>query len=521
MKINSGAQPPRAGRREWAGLSVLVTPALLISMDLSVLYLAVPHLSADLGPSSSQLLWITDSYGFWLAGFLVTMGTVGDRIGRRRLLMIGAALFGVASVLAAYSSSAEMLIVARSLLGIAGATLAPSTLSLISNMFADDKQRATAIAVWATSLSVGGALGPVVGGTLLEWFWWGSVFLIAVPIMVVLLASAPVLLPEHRNASAGRPDVVSVVLALVAVLSVIYALKQIAQGGLDWSSGALVAAGALVGLIFVRRQRRLAEPMIDLRLFGKPAFSMSLVVNSTGFFVVLGLGLYLAQYLQLVLGLSPLKAGLAMVPMFAGFVGGAMVSPLLIQRIRPAVMMAGGIGLGAAGVTILTLVRIETGLAAFITGSVVMAVGLGPVFPLVTNLVLRSVAPERAGVASGMAETSTEFGGALGIAILGVVGTAVYRGAVADRIPAAVPADVAASARETLGGAAEATAQLPADVAESVLASAQAAFTSALHAAAVVSAIALAAIAAVAYLTLRHEMLDEPVGHTPTGGEHP
>src|SRR5687767_6645513 len=218
----------RAGGKEWIGLAVLTLPCLLVSMDLTVLYLAVPHLTADLTPSAAQLLWIVDIYGFLIAGSLITMGTLGDRIGRRRLLLIGAAAFGVASVVAAFSSSAEMLIATRALLGLAGATLAPSTLSLIRNMFLDPHQRTTAIAVWITSFSVGGAIGPLIGGALLEYFWWGSVFLIGVPVMVLLLAVGPVLLPEFRDPEAGRPDLLSAALSLSAVLAVIFGLKQIA-----------------------------------------------------------------------------------------------------------------------------------------------------------------------------------------------------------------------------------------------------------------------------------------------------
>src|SRR3712207_3784959 len=238
--------PPRAGRRERIGLAVIALPCLLYSMDLTVLHLAVPQLSEDLKPSSAELLWIIDIYGFLVAGSLITMGTLGDRIGRRRLLLIGAAAFGVASVFAAFSTSAEMLIAARALLGVAAATLAPSTLSLIRNMFLDPRQRTTAIAVWVTSYSVGGAIGPLLGGVMLEYFWWGSVFLLGVPVMVLLLAVGPVLLPEFRDPEAGRPDLVSAALSLAAVLAAIFGLKQIAQDGLSWWPFVSILAG--VGL---------------------------------------------------------------------------------------------------------------------------------------------------------------------------------------------------------------------------------------------------------------------------------
>src|SRR2546421_3684811 len=224
--IRRPGRPGRAGRREWAGLAVLTLPCLLYAMDLTVLNLAIPQLSRDLRPSSTQLLWIVDVYGFLAAGALVTMGTLGDRIGRRRLLLIGAAALAATSLLAAWSASAPTLIAARALLGVAGATIAPSTLSLIRGMFPDPRQRTAAISVWITSFSVGGAVGPLIGGVLLEWFWWGSVFLLAVPVMALLLVLGPLLLPEFRDPRAGRPDLVSAALSVAAVLAVIYGLKQ-------------------------------------------------------------------------------------------------------------------------------------------------------------------------------------------------------------------------------------------------------------------------------------------------------
>src|SRR5688572_32719345 len=227
--------PARAGRREWLGLAVIALPCVLYSMDLTVLNVAVPHLSADLQPSSSQLLWIIDIYGFLVAGFLITMGTLGDRIGRRRLLLIGAVAFGLGSVLAAFSTSAEMLIVARALLGVAGATLAPSTLSLIFNMFHDPQQRTFAIGVWIASYSAGAAIGPLLGGVMLEFFWWGSVFLLGVPVMALILIAGPRLLPESKDPDAGRLDLTSAALSIVAVLAVIYGFKQIAEDGLGWA----------------------------------------------------------------------------------------------------------------------------------------------------------------------------------------------------------------------------------------------------------------------------------------------
>ncbi len=273
---------PRAGVREWIGLTVLAFPTLLLALDLSVLYLALPHLSADLGATSTQQLWITDIYGFMVAGFLVTMGTLGDRIGRRKLLLIGGAMFGIVSVLAAYSVSAEMLIAARAMMGIAGATLAPSTLALISNMFLDAKQRGLAIAVWVSCFMGGAAIGPVVGGLMLEWFWWGSVFLLGLPVMGLLLITAPFLLPEYKDTNVGRLDLASVILSLSAILPIIFALKELAKNGVEAMSFIILAVGLFFGVVFVRRQRTLASPLLDLRLFGNRTFSAALIILMFG-----------------------------------------------------------------------------------------------------------------------------------------------------------------------------------------------------------------------------------------------
>jgi DHA2 family multidrug resistance protein-like MFS transporter len=512
----SGPAPAKAGRREWIGLAVIALPCAVYSMDLTVLNLALPALSEDLEPSSSQLLWIVDIYGFLVAGLLITMGTLGDRIGRRRLLLIGAAAFGAGSVLAALSTSAEMLIAARALLGVAGATLAPSTLSLIRNMFADPQERTFAIGVWITSFSGGAAIGPLVGGLLLQRFSWGSVFLIAVPVMALLLAVGPRLLPEYRDPEAGRLDLISAAASLVAVLAVIYGLKQIAQDGVGWTAAAAIAGGLAVGVAFVRRQGRLADPLIDLRLFRVPAFSGALTANTLGFFVNFGIAVFIAQYLQLVLGLSPLEAGLWTVPWAAGFIVGSMLTPVIVKRISPASAIAGGLVLAAFGFGLLAQVSGDSSLPTLVTGSVVLALGLAPVFTLAADLMVGAAPPERAGAAAGISETSSEFGGALGIAVLGVVGTALYRGEVADAVPAGVPSEAAEAARDSLGGAVAAEDGLAEPLAGALVDTASDAFTQALQLAATLSAAVLIAAAAVAWALLRRpgegpEAREEPV----------
>jgi MFS transporter, DHA2 family, multidrug resistance protein len=494
----------QAGRREWIGLAVLSLPCLLYAMDLTVLNLAVPHLSADLRPSSTQLLWIVDIYGFLAAGSLVTMGTLGDRIGRRRVLLIGAAAFGATSLLAAWSTSAAMLIAARALLGVAGATVAPSTLSLIRNMFLDHRQRTVAISVWYTSFSVGGAIGPLLGGVLLEWFWWGSVFLLAVPVMALLLLLGPLLLPEFRDSQAGRLDLVSAALSVAAVLAVIYGLKQLTRDGLGWPPALSLVAGIAAGVVFVRRQHRRADPLLDLRLFRSAAFSAALTTNLLSFFVGFGILLFIAQYLQLVLGLSPLAAGLWMLPSSAGFILGSMLTPVLARRIRPAFVMAAGLALGAAGLGLFTQLDSANGLGILVTGSVVFSLALAPVDTLATDLAVGAAPPERAGAASALTETSAELGGALGIAILGVIGTSIYRSQLTDALPAGTLPRTAAAARDTLGGAVAAAGQLPGQLGQVLLRAAHHAFTQGLHVAFAISAAAMLAAASLAAIQLRH-----------------
>src|SRR4051812_36584894 len=344
----------RATRREWIGLAVIALPCLLYAMDLTVLTLALPAITTDLRPSSTELLWIVDIYGFFVAGFLITMGTLGDRIGRRRMLLLGAGAFGGASVVAAFSSSPEMLIASRAALGIAGATLAPSTLSLIRTMFEEERERTTAIGIWITSFSAGAAIGPLVGGLVLERFHWGAVFLLAVPVMVLLLAVGPRLLPEYKDPRPDRLDAASVALSLVAVLAVIYGVKATATAGVGLASAAPLVAGLVAGAAFVDRQRRVAAPMIDLGLFRSPAFRLVLSANTLGFAVVFGIDVFVAQYFQLVLGFSPLEAGLWSVPGAAAFVVGAQLTPPLAARVCPPVAMGGGMVVAIAGVTLLT-----------------------------------------------------------------------------------------------------------------------------------------------------------------------
>jgi MFS transporter, DHA2 family, multidrug resistance protein len=492
---NPDVAPPRAGRREWIGLGAIALACMLYVMDLTILHLAIPSISADLQPSSTQLLWIIDIYGFVVAGSLITMGTLGDRIGRRRLLMIGAAAFGAASVLAALSTSAGMLIGTRALLGVAGATIAPSTLSLIRNMFLDPQQRTKAIAVWITSFSVGAAVGPLLGGFVLEFFWWGAAFLVNVPVMLLLLVLGPKLLPEYKDPNAGRLDIPSAALSLLAILAVIFGLKQFAQDGIGWLPVASIALGLAIGVVFVRRQRRLDDPLIDLGLFRVPTFTSSLLLYGLGILMVFGGFLFLPQFLQLVLGLSPLEAGLWTLPWALAFVVGSLVTPRLAQRFAPTTVMAVGLAFASLGFAVFTQVDATSGFAMIVTGSVVFSLGTAPVFTLTNDLIIGSAPPERAGAAAGISETAAELGGALGIALFGSIGLAIYRSGVADGVPAVIPPEAAAAAEDTLGGAVEAARHLPPELGAPLIEAANDAFVSGMHVVAAISAVVALALA--------------------------
>ena len=499
--------PAKATTREWIGLAVLALACLLYVMDLTVLHLAVPAMSADLQPTSTQLLWIIDIYGFLVAGSLITMGTLGDRIGRRKLLMIGAAAFGVVSIMAAFSTSAEMLIVSRALLGLAGATLAPGTLSLIFHMFTDPRERSIAVGVWIGSFSAGSAVGPVLGGIMLEYFWWGSVFLLALPVMAALLILGPRVLPEYRDPDAGRLDPLSAGMSIAALLAIIYGLKEIAQEGFAPMALGAILAGLVIGVLWVRRQQRLDDPMIDVNLFKIRAFNSSLAVNFLSIFVMVGYFLFVAQYLQLVVGLSPLEAGLWSLPSAVAFVVGSQLAPRIVQRMRPAYLIGGGLAVSASGLAMLAQVGTTDGLALLIAASIVISIGLAPVFGLTTELIVGSAPPERAGAASGISETASELGGALGIAILGSVGVAIYRSEVASDLPASVPPVAAEAARDTLGGAVAVAAELPGEMGAAVLDVAQEAFVAGMHFTSAIATVIAFGLAVLAVVALRNQRL--------------
>lgn len=443
--ISTDARPD--GRRAWIGLAVLALPTLLISIDVSVLYVALPSLSRDLGASGVEQLWILDIYSFLLAGLLVTMGGLADRLGSRRMLLGGGAAFGVLSVVAAYSTSPEMLIAARALLGVAGATLMPATMALIRHLFPEPERMAVAISVWLACFMGGMTAGPIVGGLLMERFWWGSAFLVGVPVMVLLVAVGPRLLPEQPRAAGGRlPDAASVVLSLATLLPLVYGLKEVARGHAGVAAALAVVVGLGAGAAFCRRQRRLADPLVDLALFSDRRFTVGLTTFLLTGVVMAGVSFASALYLQSVLGLSPLHVGLWLLPQNLVMLAGTLLAPRLDQRLDTVGLVWGGLVVAGAGLLLIGVVDTDA-LGLQVTAMVLASAGVSVPMSLVMNLIMGAAPPERAGSAASLAETCGELGIALGVATLGSLLTLVYRGA----LPGLLPGGTSDAAAEAAG----------------------------------------------------------------------
>ena len=421
------ASEPRTAPLAWFGLAILSLPVLLVAMDFSVLYLATPTITVALNPTAAEQLWILDIYGFLIAGLLITMGNIGDRFGRRKVLLLGSMVFGVASVIAAFAPSAEVLIGARALMGIGGATLMPASLSLITNMFVNKRDRSLAIGVWTACFAGGSAVGPVLGGVMLHHFWWGSVFLLNVPVIALLLLVAPRVIPEYRSGTTAPFDIVGVVLSLLGILPLVYAIKHIASDGIDGVGITSGIIGVVAMFAFIRQQQVSKHPLLQLNLFKFPAFSAA-IMSALTCMMTLGAVSYLTGiYLQSVLGRDVLAAALAGIPAavavatfslgasrVSNLLGtrGAFVSALLISA-------AGNLGLLALGT--------DTPIWIYLVTTTVAGVGYGIIFSLVSEVAVASAPPERAGAASGISETSFELGTSLGLAIMGSLATVVFR----------------------------------------------------------------------------------------------
>ncbi|GAB18577.1 putative drug resistance transporter [Gordonia effusa NBRC 100432] len=475
-------------------MAVLLLPVLLVSIDNTVLSFALPQISTTLAPSSTQMLWIIDIYPLVLAALLVPMGSFADRFGRRRMLLLGGAGFAVVSVVAAFAPSAGALIATRAAMGIFGAMLMPSTLSLLRNIFTDRNERRFAIAIWAAGFAAGAALGPIVGGFLLEHFWWGSVFILAVPVLVPLLILGPIFLPESRNESPGPIDFASIAMVFVAMAALVFGIKEFATDGITASALAIFILGLAMGFLFVRRQLRLPTPMLDMSLFTRGAFSGAVLVNLLSVFALVGFLYFASQELQLVHGLSPMTAGLVLVPGLIGMVAAGLLSVPAVKRWRPVVVVCFGLGFSAVGYA---LIAGGTGSLVMLIGAfVVLAIGIGATETVSNDLIISAVPAEKSGAASAISETAYEFGAVLGTAVLGSILNAIYRSHLSG--PNATAAD-------TLGGAHQAAAQLPAEQANSLVRSANDAFASGVGVTAAIGAVLM-----VAAMGLAARMLREP-----------
>ncbi|MEU3511367.1 MFS transporter [Streptomyces longwoodensis] len=489
----------RPGR--WLALSVLVLAVLLVAVDATVLGLATPYISEDLEPSGTQLLWIGDVYSFVIAGLLVSMGSLGDRIGRKRILLGGATAFGAISVLNAYATTPEAMIAARALLGVAGATLMPATLALIRHLFHDPRERSLAVGVWGAAASAGTAVGPIVGGFLLEHFWWGSVFLINLPVMAVLVLVGIRTLPESRNPDPGPWDLPSVLLSLVGMIAVVYAVKEAAAHGFAWPTlcAGVLGAAALYG--FVRRQLTLPAPLLDMRLFRNRGLSGAVLADLLTVLGLSGLVFFLSQFLQLVQDRPPFEAGLAELPAAIGAVAAGLVAGRAARRFSVRAVVTGGLAAIGLALAVITVIDASTGYPLLGAALLVVGVGAGFSFTVTADVILSAVPKDQAGAASAVSETAYELGAALGIAVLGSIVTGAYRDFTA-------PAGTPAGAHESLGGAVEAASHLPAPTADTLLASAREAFVHGLHLASGAGAAVLLITAAAAWFLLRNQHLE-------------
>ncbi|AMB60327.1 MFS transporter [Microterricola viridarii] len=496
----TAVQPARS-RRQWVALAVLMLPVLLVSIDNTVLNFALPAISEALQPTGTQLLWMIDIYPLMLAGLLVAMGSLGDRIGRRKLLLIGSAGFGIVSVLAAFAPSIEYLIAARALLGFFGAMLMPSTLSLLRSVFTDREQRRLAVAVWASGFAAGSALGPIVGGFLLEHFTWGSVFLIAVPLLLPLLIMVPLLVPESRDPNPGKIDVASILLSLFTMLPIVLGIKRVAEGGFDLFGAIAVLVGLAAGVLFVRRQKRLETPMLDLELFRRGAFSGAVLINLFSVIALVGGLFFVSQHLQLVLGLSPMNAGLILVPgLVVMIIAGLAVVPIA-KRVRPSRLIPAALLISVGGYAAIAVTGGEISALGIAVTFTALGLGIGAAETVSNELILSNVSADKAGAASAVSETAYELGAVLGTAILGTILTASYRAAV--ELPQGLSAAQQAAAGETLGGAVAVAGELPTDLGAVLLDSARAAFDSGAGMAAWIGAGLVLAAAVIGLTTLR------------------
>lgn len=475
-------------------------PVLLVSVDNTVLSFALPQIASGLEPTSAEQLWIIDAYPLVLAALLVTMGSLGDRFGRRRLLLLGASGFAAVSVVAAFAPTAAWLIAARAAMGVFGAMLMPSTLSLLRTTFLNRDQRRLAIAIWAAGFSAGAALGPIVGGILLEHFHWGSVFLMSVPVLVPMLILTPLLVRESRDPNPGRIDVWSILLSLLTMVPIVYAIKTVAVEGIASAAIPLVVVGGGFGVLFVRRQLRLDTPMLDMSLFRRGAFTGAILVNFLSIIALIGFLFFAAQHLQLIVGLSPMESGFALVPGLVATIVGSLVIVPIARRARANILVPVALGFSVLGYLLIPLSASGDGLLLLVLAFVSLGIGIGAAETISNELVLAAAPASKAGAASAVSETAYELGAVLGTSVLGGILTAFYRATIV--IPEGVDADAAAHARETLAGAMVTADSLPDPLGQALRDAAAHAFDAGVVVTALIGAVLVMVAAVIAATTL-------------------
>ncbi|SDR31848.1 MFS transporter [Thermostaphylospora chromogena] len=506
---SGAARPHRVNR--WAVLALLCFSLLLIAVDATVLHIAVPALTAALEPSAVQLLWIIDVYSLMVAPLLITFGTLGDRYGRRRLILAGYVVFGLASASAALSATPAVLIVSRALLGVGGAMIMPATLSIIRQVFTDRRERAIALGVWSAVAAGGAAIGPLIGGLLVEHFWWGAVFLINVPIVLVLLPAALRILPDSRDRAARPWDAPSAALSTLGVLALAYGLKEAGSGhtiGVPAGAAVLLVG---VGLLwwFARRQLRLPYPLIDLGLFRRRGFSTGVASVMLAVFALVGLELMLAQYLQLVLGDSPSMAAIRMLPLMIAAIVGGLSAAHILRRIGLRATVSGGLALTA--VSLAPTLAWGTEHHPMMLTACFIGIGFGVEVALLaaSDTIMASAPESRAGGAAAIEETAYELGAGLGIAVLGTITTVVYFPTL-TAVPG-IPAPAMDQARQSLAAAAHVAEQIGGAAGRELLLAAREAFITALHSTVVVSIVLLGLTALIAAVLMpRKPPEDDP-----------
>ncbi|MET7743158.1 MFS transporter [Streptomyces sp. NPDC005385] len=494
-----------AGANRWVVLVVLCVSLLLVALDATVLHVAVPAVTEDLRPGAMELLWIVDVYPLVCASLLILFGTLGDRIGRRRVLLLGYALFGVASGIAALADNAQVLIGARALLGVGGAMIMPATLSILRQVFPDRRERALAIGIWSAVAAVGAAIGPLLGGFLLEHFWWGSVFLVNIPLMIVSLPIGRLLLPESRGEADGPWDVVGALMAAAGLFGLVLGVKRLGGGEAPFSPFTLapLLVGGLMMAGFVRRQRRRKHPLVDLRMFSRPAFSTSVGCIVLAMLALVGLELIAAQYLQLVLGLSPLETGLRLLPLTVAAMAAGLAGAKLLRRFGPRTMVCFGFCLTAASVVTLTAMGTRDNTGLLLAGFVLLGFGLETTLFGAYESMLSEAPPAQSGGAAAIGETSYQLGAGIGIALLGSVMNAAYAPGLSS-VPG-VPSADSKAAGHSLGEAYEVAARLGGPVGGALRQAARNSFVHGLHVTLLVSA-ALLLLGAVMALRLPRVM---------------